>query len=81
MGVSLPLCCFSGCNTLLSGWMRPRSGGDREPQPIYFSLLFTVAGRAWPEICAGGACYQAGTEHTEHTEHLFVLFQVCSYEH
>ena len=22
MGVLLPLCCFSGCNTLLSGWMR-----------------------------------------------------------
>jgi hypothetical protein len=21
MGVSLPLCCFSGRNTLLSGWM------------------------------------------------------------
>ena len=21
MGVSLPLCCFSGCSTLLSGWM------------------------------------------------------------
>ena len=22
MGVSRPLCCFSGCNTLLLGWMR-----------------------------------------------------------
>ena len=27
MGVSLPLCCFSGCNTLLSGWMGPGAWG------------------------------------------------------
>ena len=33
MGVLLPLCCFGGCNTLLSGWMGPDT-------PIYDEIAF-----------------------------------------